>query len=417
MRLKFGITDIECTLPDKNVLGIIEPRRPSIRPYDELLKQSLLDPIGKPRLKTMLRKNRPGDVVIIVSDKTRQIAHYREVLDLLIGEIVDSGVDERAIECIIALGTHRRHTEEENQRVYGDLLEKVKFSFHDCHKDLVRIGAVSTGLEVFVNKRAHDADFVIATGKIDFHYMAGFSGGRKAVLPGIAGYDTVRANHCKLKRDGVALGSVQGNIIAQEMHEAALLFGLDYLMNVVETPDHETCGILCGDSVQAFEHGVSVFREHRVIPVSGPADCAIVSSGGDPGDRYFYGGHKALDNVVPVVKSGGRIILVAQCGKGMGNEEFHSLLSEHTVDDLLCASEEGITIGGHRAYHTARLLHGYTIIVISDLDQKEILNIHFKAAPDLAAAIEQVKNHSGDNFTCYVVPNGHTVLPVIHSTS
>jgi nickel-dependent lactate racemase len=416
MRFKFGTTAIECSIPDHNVLGIIEPRRVEVYPFEEMMKQSLHDPIGKPRLKTMLRKNRPGDVVIIVSDRTRQIAHYAKILEFLVSEFVDAGVDERAIECLVALGTHRRHTDEENRQLYGDLPDKIKFSFHDCHKDLVDIGMTSTHLEVLVNKRAHEAEFVVATGKIDFHYMAGYSGGRKAVLPGIAGYDTIRGNHCKLRREGIAQGAIEGNIIAQEMHEAAHLFGLDYLVNMVETPDNETCGIFCGDPVNAFMRGLASFRKQRFVTVPERADCAFISGGGDPGDRNFYVGHKVINNVIPVVKPGGVIVLVMQCAQGVGNDAFCELLSDRTVDDLLRTPEHMIAIGGHRAYQTARLLRDYTIIVVSDLKEKVLSNMKFNVVSDISAALQQVKTRIGNDFTCYVVPDGHAVMPVMNGS-
>lgn len=414
MHFKFGTADIECSIPDHNVLGVIEPHRVQIRPYVELMKESLLDPIGKPRLRTMLRKDRPGDVVIIVSDRTRRIAHYAEILDLLIGELVDAGVDERNIEFLVALGTHRRHTDEENRHLYGDLLDAVKFSFHDCHKDLVNIGTTSTGLDVLVNERAYNAEFVIATGKIDFHYMAGYSGGRKAVLPGIAGYDTIRGNHCKLRRDGVVQGTIEGNVIAREMHEAAQLFGLDYLVNIVETPGNETCGIFCGDPFGAFEQGLATFKKQRFVTVPQRADCAFVSGGGDPGDRTFYVGHKVINNVIPVVKPGGVVVLIAQCAQGVGNDAFLRFLSDRTVDDLLCAPEHMITIGGHRAYQTARLLRDYTIIVVSDIKEKVLSSMKFNVVSNISAALDQVKDRAGNDFTCYVVPDGHTVMPVMN---
>ena len=122
-------------------------------------------------------------------------------------EIVDAGIDEKNIEFVVALGTHRKHTPQENKLLYEALFSDFRFSFHDCHNNLISIGRTSTGLEVQVNKRVRNADFVIATGKINFHYMAGFSGGRKAILPGISSYETIKSNHCKLRRDGVTLGN------------------------------------------------------------------------------------------------------------------------------------------------------------------------------------------------------------------
>lgn len=416
MRFKFGTTNIEGTIPDQNVLQVIEPSHAEVRPYDILVKESLMNPIGKSRLKTMLRKNRPGDVVIIVSDRTRTIAHYAEILSLLVSELVDAGVDERNIECVVALGTHRPHTDEESQHLYKALVQSLRFSNHDCYKSLISIGKTSTGLEVLINERAHSADLVIATGKIDFHYMAGFSGGRKAVLPGIAAYETIRSNHSKLRRDGVIQAKMDGNIIAREMNEASQMFGLDYIVNVVETPGHETCAVFCGEPYHAFKEGVAFFKKQRLVKVARTADCAIVSAGGTPRDRDFYVGHKVLNNVLPVLKPGGAIVFIAQCTQGIGNKAFFKLLQDRTVDDLLSVPEDAIEIGGHRAFQTARLLHKHKVYVVSDLEIEQVSNMKFIAVANINTALDQVRKDKGDNFACYIIPDGTTVMPVVNGT-
>jgi nickel-dependent lactate racemase len=365
----------------------------------------------------MIRNNKPGDVVILVSDRTRSIAHYGLILELLITELVDAGIDEENIECLVAVGTHRAHTVEENDKIYGACTRSIRFSCHDCHHDLVSIGKTSTDLEVLVSKRARSADFIIATGKINFHYMAGFSGGRKAVLPGIAGYETIRGNHCKLRREGVRQGAIEGNIIAREMREAAELFGLDYMMNMVETAENETSTVVCGDPVQAFKHGITMFKKQRVVEVARPADCVIVAAGDCRGDRTFYFSHKVLNTALPIVKPGGTIVCVAPCGQGLGNDAFTRLLSENTVDELLCTPEDAIAIGGHRAFQTARILHDYHVIVVTEKHMDKLSTMHFDTVSSIAAALERVQQHEGDDFTCYVIPDGHTVMPVMNGTS
>jgi nickel-dependent lactate racemase len=417
MRLQYGDTTVDVALPDQRVLGIIEPQRLSVPSCESLVKQSLLEPVGMPRLKTLFRNNKPGDVVILVSDRTRSITHYDRILDLLLTELVDAGIDEKNIECLVAVGTHRAHTEEENRQLYGNCSGSIRFTCHDCHKDLISIGKTSTDLEVMVNKRAQEADFVIATGKINFHYMAGFSGGRKAVLPGIAGYETIRSNHCKLRREGVTQGVIKGNIIAQEMNEAAEMFGLDYLVNMVETSDNKTSHVVCGDPARAFAQGLAVFKNQRLVEITQPADCVIVSAGGCQGDRTFYVGHKALTTAIPAVKSGGTIVLTARCAQGVGNDAFFHLLAENTVDDLLCASEDAITIGGHRAYQTARILHDYNIIVVTDENKDILSTMQFTVVSSMTAALERVQQREGDDFVCYVIPDGHAVMPVMKGTS
>lgn len=389
-------------------------QRTECRQLHELLKESITHPYGAPRLITLLRKNKPSDVVILVSDKTRSISHYHEILNFLVSEITDTGVNEKNIEFIVALGTHRKHTTDEQTALYGNLVSDFRFSFHDCHRECTSIGMTSTGLDVQVNKRVRDADFVIATGKINFHYMAGFSGGRKAVLPGISSYTTIRNNHCKLRRAGVAIGALQNNIIAQEMDEAARLFGLDYILNVVETSDNRTAKIFCGTPEGAFVEGVDYFKMQRSVTITQKADCAIVSAGGYPFDKTLYASHKSLNSVVRTVKKGGAIVLLAQCCAGVGNEAFVKNMRERSCETLLNCSEDSIEIGGHRAFVTAQLLKDYKVYVVSDLEPDILKQMNFIPIRSIDECMTHVEREYGENFTAYVVPEGTSLLPVMN---
>ncbi len=380
---------------------------------DGLLKESILNPIGKPRLIDLLRKNKPTDLVILVSDITRSIANYHKILRFLASEIIDAGVDEKNIEFVVALGTHRKHAPEEHRSLYGDLILDFHFSFHDCHNNLTSLGKTSTNLEIQVNKRVKNADFVIATGKIDFHYIAGFSGGRKAILPGISSYETTRNNHCKLRRDGVTFAKMQHNIISQEMEEASSLFGCNYLLNVVETPENETARIFCGDSVYAFEQGVHYFTSQRSLKIPREVDCAIISAGGYPKDRNFYLSHKSLNNVIHMVKKGGAIILVAQCSEGIGNEKFLHYMLDNSCDNLLTYPEEDIEIGGHRAFITAKILRDYNVYVLSDLEPTILSQMNFFPIKKLDDALNHMRKDYGEEFKTYVIPDAQSILPLI----
>ena len=413
MKLKYGENLINFEISRKNLLGELKPTNNSIKPLNNLLKDSILNPIGKPRLIDLLRKNKPTDLVIIVSDITRSIANYSKILKFLAEEIIDAGIDEKNIEFMVALGTHRKHTDEENKQLYGDLVSDFLFSFHDCHNNHVSIGKTNTDLEIQVNKRVRNADFVIATGRINFHYLAGFSGGRKAILPGISSYETIRRNHCKLRRNNVAFGQTQNNIISHEMDEASRLFGIDYLLNVVETTEKETERIFCGDSVLAFEQGVEFFRTKRISKISRKADCAIVAPGAYARDKTFFFSHKSINSAINAVKKGGAIILIAQCEQGFGNEKFLNYMLKNKLDELLGYPEEKIEIGGHRAFVTAKILKDYKVYVLSDLESKILSQMHFIPIKSLDDGIDQIRENYGEEFKAYILPDGQSVLPVI----
>lgn len=395
-------------------LGSIVPRVDSVKPVTTLLKESYMSPIGQPRLRNLTRKNRPGDVVIIVSDKTRRIANYEMILKFLVGELVGAGVQEENIEFIVALGTHEPHTERENRQRYGSLVDDFRFSQHDCQRDLVSIGRTSTGLEVHVNRRVQQADFVVATGRVEFHYMAGYSGGRKSILPGVAGYDTIRNNHKKLVRDGVWIGHMGGNVIAREMAEAGSLLGLHHLLNVVETPNGETAQVFSGHHVHAFQAAVDDFSSLRRVHIDEPADCVIVSAGGYPNDKDFYHTHKSMNLAMAALRPNGSIILVGKCEQGFGNEQFMQLMLNNEIDDLLQFPEEKIEVGGHRAFLTAKILKHHRVYAITDLDADIMRRIHFKPIQSVEQGIAVAQKEHGVDMKTLVVPNGKAVLPLLN---
>jgi len=415
MDLRYGKGLISINTPP-GLLGVLALNTETVSPVDVLLKQGFMNPLGHLVLKQVIRKNKPGDVVVIVSDITRKIANYKEVLGFLAGELVDAGIDEKNIEFIIALGTHRVHTAQENRSVYGELLDDFSFTQHDCHGDVVSVGSTSTGLDVRVNRRAQEADFVIATGRVDFHYMAGFSGGRKSVLPGIAAYETIRHNHKKLARKGVWIGQTDDNIIAQEMTEAADLLGIDYLLNVVETSEGDTARIFTGHHIHAFQGAVDFFSSMRQIKIEEPADCVIVSAGGYPNDRNFYHTHKSLNLAMSALKEKGSIILVGKCEEGFGNEKFMELMLENEIDALLQYPEAKIDVGGHRAFLTARILRDHKVYALTDLDADRLQRIHFLPLQSIDQGIAAVTKEHGAGVKTFIVPNGKAVLPILNGS-
>ncbi len=410
MELRYGNGKISTPTPP-GFLGSITAESVSAKPLGSLLKESHMGPIGQPRLNDAIRKNKPGDVVIIVSDKTRRIANYESILRFLVGELVDAGIDEKKMEFVVALGTHPAHTDGDNLERYGSLVRDFRFSQHDCHSDLVRIGKTSTGLDVLVNRRVQEADFVIATGRVDFHYMAGYSGGRKSILPGVAAYDTIRNNHKKLVRSGVWIAQTRGNVIAQEMAEAASLLGIDYLLNVVETVDGDTARIFTGHHTHAFEEAVDYFSAARRVSIAEPADCVIVSAGGYPNDRDFYHTHKSMNLAMAALKPKGGIILIGKCEQGFGNEGFMELMLNNKIDDLLHFPEERIQVGGHRAFLTARMLSEHKVYALTDLDPDIMRRIHFSPIESIAHGVAAIRKDQGMNMKTIVLPNGKAFLP------
>ncbi|UCD19334.1 MAG: nickel-dependent lactate racemase [candidate division WOR-3 bacterium] len=413
MDLKYGKGSIRFE-PPPGMMGVVEPRTAEVRPVRVLLKESFSSPVGQAALGRALRRNKPGDVVIIVSDITRKISNYEEILSFLVAELVDAGVDEKNISFVVALGTHRRHTDSESSQLYGRLRDEFSFLEHDCHRDLVPLGQTSTGLEVSINRRVQEADFVIATGRVGFHYLAGYSGGRKSILPGVAAYETIRSNHSKLVRNGVFVGKREGNIIAEEMADAGRLLAVDFLLNVVEASDRETARIFCGHHEHAFDEAVKYLIRTRGSRIPELADCAIVSAGGYPGDRDFYHTHKAINLAMLCLNRHGSIILAGECAEGFGNEKFMELMLNNELNELIHHPEEKIEVGGHRAYLTAKILKDHRVYVCADLDPVILKRMKFTPVQNIQQGIDAVVRENGSDLKTLVVPDGAAVLPLFN---
>jgi len=404
----YGSGKVVVELPDKNVLGVIDDKQagkadPPTVSVRDLAQQAMLAPVGGARLRQILAAKHPGHVVIIVSDISRNIKSYETILDVLAGEVVESGVDEKSIEFVVALGTHRLHTGEEQRELYGALIDKFRFTFHDCRQNLWSVGKTSTGLEVLVNERVAKADVKIITGKISYHYMAGFSGGRKSIVPGVAGYDTIRANHAKLLRPGVEIGNLENNIINAEMAQAADLVGVDYCLNVIEN-SRKTLWLKAGFPAAVFQSGAEYYRKHFAFPVRERADCILTSAGCD--DRDLFCAHKILNLARGFVKPGGSIVLFAEAARGIGNRQFADYLGRHNPDELLRFPEEKIEVGGHRAFVTARILRDHKVYVISSLNQEILKSLSFCPAGDAALVLNKIRKHHGNGFRAYLNPAG-----------
>ncbi len=408
-KFSYGDSFIELEIPDRNIIGIIDNNKEGLKNSGiaprTMVENALCHPEGAPRLRQILRKNRPGHLTIIVSDISRNIGSYGDILAVLVGEIIESGVREENIEFIIGLGTHRPHTDEENKNLYGPLVEKFKFSFHNCEYNLKKIGKTDTGLEILINSSVVDADFVITTGKISFHYLAGFSGGRKSILPGVAGYETIRCNHAKLLRDGISIGQMKNNVINHEMNEAARLVDVDYSLNVIENHDRELIWGKAGCPETVFGLGTEFLKNNFSFPINKKADCIFVAAGKE--SRDFFQAHKIINFACDFVKPGGSIILYAQTGKGLGNEKFSNYLTNQPLATLVSYPEDKIEVGGHRAFVTARLLKQFKIYVHSSIDDEILSRMSFRPFVDLRNVITELRKTYGEAFTAYVNPQGH----------
>ncbi len=409
IKLAFGNKFKKANIDVHNVIEQLKLQNiPKISLEKESLK-SFKTPIASNSLSKLIEeKTEINSLVIIVSDNTRAFP-YPKFLPILTNFLLSNGIKKNTIHFIIATGTHRPMTNEEIQIHYGkEIVKNFSFHNHNCKaKNLVYKGDFSSGTKFYINKNVAEADFVITTGILNTHYLAGFSAGRKAILPGISDYETIRRNHSLVKDENVALAKMNKNPIHLEMMEAILLQKVDFNINFVLNQNKEIAAIFAGNIENSFLEGTNFIRKFYSVSYSKIADVVITSAGGFPKDRTFYHTQKCLNNVIDLVKDGGTIIVVSSCQEGIGSSEMERYFTEKpSIDSILDIDSQKISIGGHRAIATAKLLKKVEIILISEMNKKMVELFHFSYAENLQSAISKVSKKYGKNFTSYIIPNG-----------
>ncbi|MFI5382782.1 MAG: nickel-dependent lactate racemase, partial [Methanosarcina thermophila] len=311
---------------------------------------------------------------------------------------------------IFALGLHRNQTEEESRRLVGEeIYKKIRCIQHDTSRCRY-IGTTSRGTPVEIFENVLDADLVIGTGSIEFHYYAGYSGGAKSVLPGVSSKEAVIANHKMMIDEKAVSGRVDGPV-RQDMEEAAKIAGLDFILNVVLDSKKEIVAAVAGDFIEAHRKGVEVVDSMYKVPVE-PANAVIVSCGGFPKDINLFQASKALDNATQAVKTGGSIILVAECAEGIGNQVYECWNREcRSPDDAIERFKQCFEFGGHKTAIIAKISKKFKLYLVSKLQDEQIRSAFFTPMASVNDALSEVFSENPD-AKIHLMPHGGQTLPV-----
>jgi nickel-dependent lactate racemase len=414
MKLKYGKEEVRLILPDKNILQVLNLKEQKIlsNPEDKL-KKLMKNPLGCPSLEELILKKKAQKILIIVNDITRPTP-YKIILPPLLNEFDEVGVNKKDIKFIIATGIHRDNSKEELSNIFGeDIISTYKFINHNADSpDLHYLSKLKSGNELWVSSLVSETDFIITTGVIVPHYFAGFSGGRKSILPGICGRKTIEDNHAQMTHPDARAGNLRGNPVHEEMQEAAEKVGVDFNINVVTDENCKIVDIVAGELFESWQRGVEVCKKIFLCPIRQKAEVVIVSAGGYPKDINVYQAQKALDNAYQAVKSGGTIILLAECTEGYGEPIFEQWIKEaESPEDIIKRIKEKFVLGGHKAYGIARVVKEVEVILISSLSKEKVRKLFFIPMRNISQAIDYVKNKYGKDFQVYILPSGNTVVP------
>ena len=417
MKLKYGKRELKLPIKSDKIHEILKAEEKiGVNNPFQSVNNSLENPEGTESIQELITQKDPEDLVIIVNDVSRPTP-YEFMLPPLLDKLHSAGIDKNQITFVIATGIHEPNTEKQNQDIFGEkLINEYEFISHDPDNSLVKIGELSTGNDLYINEKVAKADFIITTGVILPHYFAGFSGGRKSILPGVAGRESIEFNHSLMVDLIGDLPPVKSNKLSQEMFEAAEKVGVDFILNVVTNSNQNIVEVVAGDLKQAWYQGVDTSAAMYQDAVDKKCKVAIASAGGYPRDINLYQAQKALDHADHCVQEGGTIILVAECREDLGEETFSSWLeAADNPEDNIERIKEKFELGGHKAFAISKSAKNKELIVISNLDKETTQSFYAKKMDTLNEALAYTEDKYNGNFEAIIMPQGGLTVPVVQN--
>ena len=389
----YGHGQLEHEFPEESFLGSLVPPLCSYVAEgtpQELVERAVRTPIGCPPLHILAQGKR--HVVILVSDHTRPVPS-RLILPVLLAEI-RRGAPKAQITILVATGCHRATTEEELRKKLGpELAGQARVLVHDCDGPVIDCGYLPSGGRLLLNKTALEADLLVAEGFIESHFFAGFSGGRKSVLPGIADRRTVLYNHNAgfIAHPCARAGNLLGNPVHADMLYAARAARLAFICNVVLGPDRNVVYATAGDCALAHEAGCAFVHKWCSVPRVA-ADIVVTSNGGYPLDQNVYQAVKGLSTAQGAVKKGGVIVMLAQAADGHGGEAFLSDFVRardlvHLEETIMRTRPEDTRPDQWKSQILLRVLRHARVIFVSALPPELVRAFHMMPASSLEEAI------------------------------
>lgn len=414
--IPYGKGETEIRIPGKNYVTTLAPRyMPGLRDEAGAIKKAVENPIGTKRLVEIARGKK--DAVIVVNDITRPTATYK-LLPHLLRELREAGIADDRILFLVATGTHRDDTREELKETLGEeILERFKVVNHHSQDDkiMVDLGKTSSGMPVVINRQFWEREVKILTGTIAPHQSAGFSGGRKNVLPGLASLATLKQHHgFGMRSDKPAMGWVEGNPFHENALEAAKMAKVDFILNMVQNHRKEITQVVAGDVEKAWFEGVKTSREIFEVSVPHPVDIVMATPGGYPKDIDLWQSQKSMAAAELAVKEGGTIILLAECLDGVGAGVFYDWMAsaacpQDVIDRFI---REGYSIGSSKAWLFSRCLKRADLILVTRrIDDKTLKAMFTQRADTVDQAIDMALAKQGEDAEIILMKSGSDIIP------
>lgn len=410
--LKYGERQLQIEVPDHTEILAPRSELPKVEdPFGEI-RRALENPIGSPTLSEIVCQVRPKRVAILVSDLTRPSPSHIIVPPIL-EELKRSGVRSDQIRFVFGLGFHRKMTEDEMRKAVGnEVFEQYECLNHDVN-ECSYIGETSRGTPVEVFKPVLESDLIIATGNLELHWFVGYSGGYKALLPGVCSKRTIEKNHSLMLLEDAVAGNVNSPV-RLDIEEAGAMTNVKFIVNVVLNSKKEIVKAVAGHPIAAHREGVKYIDQMYKVPVRKKYDVVIASPGGFPKDINLYQAQKGLDNASHAVKENGTIVLIAECREGFGEKTFEEWMRKAaTPEEPLQWIKTNFVLGGHKAVGFCKVLKKASIFLCSNMEEgivKEIFMIPFS---DPQQAINAAIERHGRSADVLLMPHANSTLPVI----
>ncbi|CEN24022.1 uronate isomerase [[Clostridium] sordellii] len=419
IKLPYSKSGMYVNIPDKNMIKVLQSKAHDFKTTlseSEIVKKALENPIESETLEELVKDKK--DVVIITSDHTRPVPS-RITLPIILNKIRNSNPDID-IKIIISTGCHRPSTREELVYKMGEEIvdkENIIMHFANDEESMVKVGKLPSGGDLIVNKAIMETDLLIAEGFIEPHFFAGFSGGRKSVLPGVASVKTIMYNHCSEFIDSpyARTGNLKNNPIHEDMLQAAKSVNLAFILNVAIDKDKKVIGAFAGNLEKAHEAGCEfVTKLSKVDSVD--ADIVVSTNGGYPLDQNIYQTVKGMTAAEATCKENGVIIMVSACNDGHGGQSFYDSVASASSPTEILEKVRKIpkseTILDQWEFQIlARILEKFTVIMVTDLcDPQMIKNMHMKHASSFEEALQMAFDIKGKDAKVAVIPDGVSVI-------
>jgi len=415
VELAYGTGQVPLDLPDGSVT-VIEPAHNPGLPDEKMAVLAALErPISAPPLREWVHPD--ARVCIVFTDITRATPNER-----LIPWLVDylRGVKRDNITLLNSLGTHRPNTAAEfEQMLTPQVAREYRVLNHDCEdqENLIRVGKTSDGTPALLNRHFVEADVRIVTGFIEPHFFAGFSGGPKGIMPGIAGLDTILSNHGtrNISEPTATFGMTRGNPLWEEMRDIALRAGRSFLLNVALNERRQITGVFAGDLIAAHEEGCEFVRRSAMQRVSEPFDVVVTGNSGYPLDLNLYQGVKGMSAGARILKPGGTLILACECREGVPpNSSYEKILhGGASPEQVLVKLSNSTSILPEQWQAQIQFLiqRNANVLLYSSLPEDRVRSAHLTPCNDIAREVARILGKNGGKVA--VLPLGPLTIPYL----